>query len=236
MPFLAEERLVNSGKPRSPSPPVRRSISTDRGALMRSRVKPDPTDHTPISKLQLPPRASINKSIATMPVIPPVDNNARGLLGSQQAPKQENISEAFLSFQRSISKKVNVEHEEEQFKQALNVRQGGIRKSKPESKVKAKSQLPTRIPKSDTGVTLLSEVDTGAKMEEARKSDFSEPENESGLNVSPVYSTLSVKKPQRTTRNSQTVETRYYTEILSCLVSFTFPIFKTGFTLKLNQI
>ncbi|KAI8557424.1 hypothetical protein RHMOL_Rhmol04G0009700 [Rhododendron molle] len=209
MPFLAEERLVNSGKPRSPSPPVRRSISTDRGALMKSRVKPDPTDHTPISKLQLPPRSSVNKSMATMSVIPPVDNNGRGLLGSQEVPKPDNISEAFLSFQRSIAKKVHLENEDGQFKQVLNVRQGGIRKSKPESKVKAKNQLPTRIPKSDTSLTLLSELDTGGKMEEARKSDFSEPENESGLNVSPVNSTLSVKKLQRNSaRNSQTVEIR----------------------------
>lgn len=210
MPFLAEEKLVNSGKPKSPSPPVRRSISTDRGALMKSRVKPDPTDHTPISKLQLPPRSSVNKSMAAMSVIPPVDNNARGLLGCQELPKPDNISEAFLSFQRSISKKGHLEHEDEQFKQALNVRHGGIRKSKPESKVRAKSQLPTRIPKSDAVVTLFSEVDTGGKMEEARKSDFSERENESGLNVSPVHSTLSVKKLQRnSTRNSQTVEIRY---------------------------
>lgn len=199
---------------------------------MKSRVKPDPTDHTPISKLQLPPRSSVNKSMVTMSVIPPVDNNGRGLLGSQEVPKPDNISEAFLSFQRSIAKKVHLENEDGQFKQVLNVRQGGVRKTKPESKVKAKNQLPTRIPKSDASVTLLSELDTGGKMEEGRKSDFSEPENESGLNVSPVHSTLSVKKLQRNSaRNSQTVEIRY-AEIFSCLLSFSFLAFCSVFIFR----
>ncbi|GMP52068.1 hypothetical protein CsSME_00018032 [Camellia sinensis var. sinensis] len=216
MPFLTEERLVNnSSKPRSPSPPVRRSMSTDRGALIKSRVKPETTDNLPITKLHFPTRVSVNKSVATMPVIPSIESNGGGFLAPRDVPKQENISDAFFSFQRAISKKIHPEHEEEQFKQALNVRQGGIRKSKPESKVKAKNQLPTKIQKPDVAVTLLADIDTGGKMEEARKSDFSEPENEQGLVVSPVLSTLRVKKLQRNPSRSnveprelvQTVET-----------------------------
>ncbi|KAF5949615.1 hypothetical protein HYC85_011608 [Camellia sinensis] len=179
MPFLTEERLVNnSSKPRSPSPPVRRSMSTDRGALIKSRVKPETTDNLPITKLHFPTRVSVNKSVATMPVIPSIESNGGGFLAPRDVPKQENISDAFFSFQRAISKKIHPEHEEEQFKQALNVRQGGIRKSKPEM-------------------------------------TSPEPENEQGLVVSPVLSTLRVKKLQRNPSRSnveprelvQTVET-----------------------------
>lgn len=219
MPFLTEERLVNnSSKPRSPSPPVRRSMSTDRGALIKSRVKPETTDNLPITKLHFPTRVSVNKSVATMPVIPSIESNGGGFLAPRDVPKQENISDAFFSFQRAISKKIHPEHEEEQFKQALNVRQGGIRKSKPESKVKAKNQLPTKIQKPDVAVTLLADIDTGGKMEEARKSDFSEPENEQGLVVSPVLSTLRVKKLQRNPSRSN-VEPRELVQTVETFVS-----------------
>ncbi|GFZ12697.1 kinesin-like protein 1 [Actinidia rufa] len=220
LPFLAEERLMTSGNPRSPFPSVRRSLSTDRGTLIKSRIKPETTDNQPITKLQFPPRVSVNKSVVTIPVIPSMKNNARGCLGSQEAPKQDNISDAFFSFQRAIAKKVHPEHEGEQFKQMLNVRQGGIRNCKPESKVKAKNQLPARIQKSDVTVPLLSEIDTGGKMEEARKSDFSEPENEHGLVVSPVHGTLRVKKLQwNSSRNSQNVETREQVQTLESFLS-----------------
>ncbi|XP_059662357.1 kinesin-like protein KIN-14F [Cornus florida] len=209
MPFLAEVTLGSSGKPRSPSPPVRRSISTDRGALIRSRIKPDINDSHPISKLQFPARFSANKSVTTLPVIPPIENNTRPFFGSQELHKQDNISDVFYNLQRVNSRKNHTEHEDEQFKQVLNVRHGGVRKSKPESKAKAKHQLPVKIQKSDVAVTLLPEIDTGAKMEESRKSDFSEPENEHGLGRSPVPSTLRVQKLQRNlSRNSQNVEPR----------------------------
>ncbi|KAH1092587.1 hypothetical protein GLYMA_14G011100v4 [Glycine max] len=49
MSLLAEEKLVSSGKGRSPSPPVRRrSISTDRGSVIKSKepVKQDNTNET----------------------------------------------------------------------------------------------------------------------------------------------------------------------------------------------
>ncbi|KAA8527097.1 hypothetical protein F0562_008674 [Nyssa sinensis] len=77
MPLLAEEILVNLDKPRSPSPPVRRSLSTDRGALVKSRIKSETADNQPISKVQFPARVFVNKSVATMPIIPSMDNNTR---------------------------------------------------------------------------------------------------------------------------------------------------------------
>lgn len=152
MPTLAEERLNSSG----PSP-VRRSLSTDRGASIRSRVKADTMESKPISKVPFPARVLVNKSIVTMPTMPPADNNSR-------IQDNDNILEAF--YQKLGSTKVQQEHEEEQFRQALNVRQGGIRKIKPEIKAKAKQQAPSM---------LLSDTDASEKMKEQRKSDFSKP-------------------------------------------------------------
>lgn len=210
--FLAEERLAGSGKPRSPSPPVRRSMSTDRGSVIRSKIKVDTLDNQPIAKVPFPARVPVNKSIAAMSMIPSTESNSRAHIVSQEPAKQDNIYDAFYSLQKVSTRKVYPEHEEEQFKQALNVRQGGIRKSKADSKAKAKQhQLPARIQKSDVVTTLLSDMDfAGEKMEEVpRKSDFSEPENEHGLVESPMFGALKMKKlRQNFSRNSQNLEPR----------------------------
>ncbi|XP_073263922.1 kinesin-like protein KIN-14F [Populus alba] len=209
IPFLGEEMLASSRKPRSPSPPVRRSISTDRGAHIRSRVK-ETVENQPVARVPFPARVPINKSIAAIPVIPSADNSSKGpYKGSQESVKQDNISNAFYNFQRVSARKVYPEHDEEQFRQALNIRQGGIRKVKNESKVKAKHQLPAKFNKSDVGTTMLSDIYAGEKIEEPRKSDFSEPENEHLLPVSPTIGALKVKKIQRNfSRNSQNLEPR----------------------------
>lgn len=219
IPFLAEERLLGSGKPRSPSPPVRRSMSTDRGSVIKSKVKIDTTDNQLIAKVPFPARVSVNKSVAAMPMMPSTDSNSRVYIGSQEPAKPENISVALFSLQKVSTRKVYPEHEEEKFKQALNARQGGIRKGKAESKAKAKhNQLPTRIQKSEVMTTLLPDVDTsGEKMEEApRKSDFSELENEQGLVGSPVHCPMKVKKlRQNFSRISQNLEPRYNEKLVS---------------------
>ncbi|KAH9602563.1 hypothetical protein KSS87_001041 [Heliosperma pusillum] len=62
MPYISEEKFVRPVIARSPSPPVRRSVSTDRGALIRSRLKPEIIEK-PIAKVQLPTRVSVNRSI-----------------------------------------------------------------------------------------------------------------------------------------------------------------------------
>ncbi|KAK0602864.1 hypothetical protein LWI29_037644 [Acer saccharum] len=212
MPLLVEDGLGGSTKPRTSSPSVRRSISTDRGAVIRSRVKPDTIENQPISKLPFPARVPVNKSIAAMPttITSSTDhnNNSRLYMGSQEPAKQDNIIDSLSSLQKVSTRRVYLEHEDDQFRQALNIRQGGIRKSKPENKAKAKHQLPARLQKSDMGIALLSDMDAGEKMEEARKSDFSEPENE--LLVSPVPASLKAKKVrQNFSRNSQNLEPRY---------------------------
>ncbi|PPR85789.1 hypothetical protein GOBAR_AA34909 [Gossypium barbadense] len=204
MPILAEERLPSVVNARSPSPPVRRSLSTDRGALIRSRIKADTVDNQPVSKVPFPARVPVNKSLASTTVTPSADSNSsRVHVSSQEISKQDSISD------KLSTKKLHPEHEEEQFRQALNVRQGGIRKSKAESKAKMKHQLPTRLHKTDAAVTLLSEIDTGEKIEEPRKSDFSETENENTLIGSLTSSALKTKRfRQNITRNSQNVEPR----------------------------
>ncbi|MBA0838386.1 hypothetical protein Goarm_010450, partial [Gossypium armourianum] len=204
MPILAEERLPSVVNARSPSPPVRRSLSTDRGALIRSRIKADTVDNQPVSKVPFPARVPVNKSLASTTVIPSADSNSsRVHVSSQEISKQDSISD------KLSTKKLHLEHEEEQFRQALNVRQGGIRKSKAESKAKMKHQLPTRLHKTDAAVTLLSEIDAGEKIEEPRKSDFSETENENTLIGSLTSSALKTKRfRQNITRNSQNVEPR----------------------------
>ncbi|XWS51691.1 hypothetical protein CRYUN_Cryun11dG0005200 [Craigia yunnanensis] len=210
MPILAEERLASALKARSPSPPVRRSLSTDRGASFRNKIKADTVDNQPVSKVPFPGRVPVNKSFATTTVIPSTDSNSSRVHTSFQEPaKQDNISDAFYNLHKLCIKKAHSEHEDEQLRQALNVRQGGIRKSKAESKAKIKHQLPARLQKTDVAMTLLSEMDGGQKIEEPRKSDFSEPENEHSLVGSPVHGALKMKKlRQNFSRNSQNLEPR----------------------------
>ncbi|KAK6934651.1 Calponin homology domain, partial [Dillenia turbinata] len=205
MPFLPEEKVASSGKPRSPSPPVRRSLSTDRGSLIRSRIKPDAVDNLPITKQPFPARVSVNKSIALGPTITSRDGNSKGLF-PQEPVRQENVADAFFNTQRNNHRKLYQENEDEQFKQALNIRQGGIRKGKNEIKVKAKHQGPVRFQRSDLAPTLLSDSDGSGKLEEGRKSDFSEPENQLVL---PVHGTMRMKRLQQNfSRNPQNHEAR----------------------------
>ncbi|KAK9156423.1 hypothetical protein Sjap_003903 [Stephania japonica] len=182
--FLTEESLMNNGRPRSPSPPVRRSISTDRGSAIKSRMRLDALDNQPAVKLQFPARAAVNKSATAIPVIPAGQNNSR-----QLTTKEENISDTLYNLQRNNWRRIHPENEEEQFKQVLNVRQGGIRKSRPEIKAKVKNQFPTRLQKSDAALALLSEAEAG-KVEEAPKNDFPERENEHGLARSPPHPSI----------------------------------------------
>ncbi|XP_068643676.1 kinesin-like protein KIN-14F [Aristolochia californica] len=210
VPFVTDERFMNSGKPRSPSPPVRRSISTDRGALMRnSKLKLDNQEEQRSStKLPIFPKVGINKSVAAIPLLS-ANENSKGLVGPQEILKQDNISDVLFRVHCAHSRRVYLEQEEEQFKLALNVRQGGIRKNKTEAKTKIKYQLPARIQKSNVGVTWPPDVDSGGKVDEAQKSNSSEIENEPAQMGSPVLSSLRLKMlPQNYGRNSQNIEPR----------------------------
>ncbi|GJU76119.1 kinesin-like protein KIN-14F, partial [Tanacetum coccineum] len=182
MPLLAEEG--------SESPSIRRSISTDRGAHIKNRIKPDIPDNPPIAKSQYPTRAFLNRSLATLPVLP--------------------STEALHNVPRSTSRKANNhEQDEEQFKQLLNVRQGGIGKVKLENnQVKAKSQAPVKIHKSELIRTVYSsDMDAGETIVEGQRSDFSETENENGSTM--LHIPNGMKKLQRSSsKSSQNVEVR----------------------------
>ena len=199
MPLIAEEKLAGHRNPRSPSPPVRRSLSTDRGALIRSRLKPEMTEK-PISKPQFPVRVSVNKSVP----LAPTANHSH----VQDASQQGNISEVLSSLQRANVDKFQPDNADEQLKGVLNVRQVAGRKSKNENKPKTKNPTPSKnIPKIDESSVLVSDMGTGRKVEEARKSDFSEPENE--ILGAPIYSNPKFKKlRQNSARSSQYLEPR----------------------------
>lgn len=187
LPCLIEERQINSSKLRSPSPPVRRSVSTDRGSSIRVRVKPDTNDNLPIANLHLQAKVSVNQNVSSSPFVP--------LLEDTRGRHLQDVL---------ISKKINAEKEEEQFKPAVNPRLVGIRKSKNETKVKAKNQLPVKVNKGNADVACIDEVG---------KSDFSEIENENraGLVFSPpIHTQLMIKKLHRnhSSRNSNTVDQR----------------------------
>ncbi|KAF5191967.1 Kinesin-like protein kin-14f [Thalictrum thalictroides] len=204
MPFLSEDDLL-AGKPRSPSPPVRRSISTDRGSL---RLKHDTHDNQHPGKLHLPTRIAVNKSIASIPEIPTSENNSRIYLGHKYIMKPEICSETLSSLQRVNWRNVHLESEDHHLKQALNVRQGGIRKTKPETKPMLKHQFPTRMQKPEAP-QLLNEEEMSRKVEVIQKSDFSETENEHGPVESPVCVSPRVKKQrQNFARNFQNLEHR----------------------------
>jgi len=215
MSLLTEEKLVSSGKGRSQSPPVRRSLSNDRGTTIKSKVKTETVDNQPILKHPFPARVPANKSLATMPVAASTDNNTRMYVNSQEPVKQENISETLFNLQKVNYKKVNQEHEEEQFKQALSaVRQGGIRKSKVESMAKAKHpQLsPFKIQKPDLIPTFIPDMDFAGEinLEQPPKNDYSEAENDLRFMETAVHGALSLKKiRQNFARNFQNLESRY---------------------------
>ncbi|KAK4715035.1 hypothetical protein R3W88_020942 [Solanum pinnatisectum] len=210
MPLLTEEKSAASSMRRSPSPPVRRSISTDRGAHVRSRHKPETFENQPVMKLPFPARApvTINRSSTNMPAIVSSDKT-RGYQSSREQSRQENISDVLYSLQKMSNRKIP-EHDEEQFKQVLNVRQGAIRKSKNENKIKSKHQLSTKIQiKSDVSVTLLSDGCHGGMIDEAQRSDVSESENENGFVGSNISGTIRFGNgnlPRSFSRNSQNVE------------------------------
>ncbi|XP_061337645.1 kinesin-like protein KIN-14F [Gastrolobium bilobum] len=219
--LLAEEKLVSSGKCRSPSPPVRRSISTDRGSVIKSKIKSDTADNQPILKHPFQP---VNKSLVTMRMAPSTEDNSRVYVHSQELVKQDIISENLFDLQKVNSRKVHQKHEEEQHKQALGVvRQGSIRKSKADrAKVKHHQQLPFRIQKADLIPKLISDIEIAGEVtvEGPRKSDYSEPENDLSFMECAVNGVLNLKKiRQNISRNSQNLESRGIVQAAEPLLS-----------------
>ncbi|XP_073225494.1 kinesin-like protein KIN-14F isoform X2 [Cicer arietinum] len=184
MSLLTEEKIVSSVKGRSPSPPVRRSISTDRGSVIKSKVKNDTADNQPVLKHPFPARVPDSKFLGMMPMAASLENNARLHVNSPEP----------------------VKHEEEQFKQALSaVRQGGIKKTKVESKAKVKHHQPSpfKIQKPDLIPTFTSGMETPPK------SDLSEPESDLRFVESAVHGALNLNKiRQNFPRNFQNLESR----------------------------
>ncbi|XP_045819408.1 kinesin-like protein KIN-14F [Trifolium pratense] len=189
MSLLTEEKLVSSRKGRTPSPPVRRSTSTDRGSVIKSKLKNDTAENQPVLKHPFPARVPVNKFLATMPMAASLENNARLHVNSPEP----------------------VKHEEEQFKQALSaVRQGGVRKTKVENKAKAKHhQLsPFKLQNPDLIPTFISGMEFDGE-KTPPKSDHSDPENDLRFVESVVHGALNLTKiRQNFPKNFQNLESR----------------------------
>lgn len=154
LPNLAEERL----NPRSPSPPSRRSISTDRGSSIKSRNKPDVTQNLPVLRTPFPARVPVAKSFSTVPLNPSTENRLR-------IDPRDNPSETLHNHQKFSARKLFPEIEEQHMRYALNVRQGSVKKTKAESnKAKSKQPSPARFQKLDVGISLRSEADSEANV------------------------------------------------------------------------
>lgn len=73
---MPEERAARLGKPQSPTPPVRRYLSGDKGASTRNKVKFDVVENQPMSKVVVPVKAHGTRSLAPVPEITSTDNNS----------------------------------------------------------------------------------------------------------------------------------------------------------------
>uniref|UniRef100_A0A1J3GH74 Kinesin KP1 n=1 Tax=Noccaea caerulescens TaxID=107243 RepID=A0A1J3GH74_NOCCA len=133
--------------PRSPSPPSRRSISTDRGSSIRSRNKPEVNQNLPVSRTPFPARVPVSKPFSTVPSNPSASNNT---------------SETFHNHQKLSARKLFPEIDEQHMRHALNIRQGGVKKTKAESSKDKAS--PARFQKLDVGISLRSEADSETKV------------------------------------------------------------------------
>ncbi|KAK8623083.1 hypothetical protein V6N13_117976 [Hibiscus sabdariffa] len=73
---VTEERAARPGKPKSPTAPLRRYLSGDKGASTRNKVKFDVVENQPMSKAVLPGKAHCTKSLTSVPEITSTDNNS----------------------------------------------------------------------------------------------------------------------------------------------------------------
>ncbi|WOL12088.1 hypothetical protein Cni_G20852 [Canna indica] len=119
---------------KSPSPPVRRSISTDRAAIMRQKTKNENLDERTPLKLQFLEKTPVNKSKATL----------------STELTNESISKCWDPQEIGNLRRVNPEQGDKQFKPGFYSRYGENMKIKAENKPKVKSEDSMRLQTSDT--------------------------------------------------------------------------------------
>ena len=209
MPFQAEEKSAVSAKWRSSSPPViRRSSSTERGSFVKGRIKIDAPDNPPVEKVPFRARVPSSKTpLASLPSIPPVDGSLQGNQAPFEQAKTENVSDILYGLKRVTLQRVP-EHEEEQYKKALNVRQGGIRKPKPESKVKIKNHVSAYIQKSDQDVAAMhvNNTEQAGNKDKSQHCDLQDADNEVGSAI--PYNIKPKTLHRNNSRDSQNMEPR----------------------------
>ncbi|KAG9136513.1 hypothetical protein Leryth_014358 [Lithospermum erythrorhizon] len=176
-PSPAGQRLTSANKARSPSPPIRRSLSTERGSLIKGRVKTDSPANPPVKKVLFPARVPESKGATTItPATQSTRINIQGYKALLGPAKKDNISETYPS--QINFRNVQRGSEKGQFQQELDAREGSTRKSKPETKVRIKDHVSAKTEKSGVAAVLLSDTETIENKEEAQNGDFSDRENE----------------------------------------------------------
>ncbi|KAJ6376803.1 hypothetical protein OIU76_025870 [Salix suchowensis] len=76
--------------------------------------------------------------------------------------------------------------------------------------------MPAKFHEVDVGTTMMSDINAGEKMEEPRKSDFSDPENEHLFPMSPTIGALMARKLQRSfSKSSRNPEPRVVEPLLA---------------------
>ncbi|GAA0146394.1 microtubule binding motor protein [Lithospermum erythrorhizon] len=176
-PSPAGQRLTSANKARSPSPPIRRSLSTERGSLIKGRVKTDSPANPPVKKVLFPARVPESKGATTItPATQSTRINIQGYKALLGPAKKDNISETYPS--QINFRNVQRDSEKGQFQQKLDAREGSTRKSKPETKVRIKDHVSAKTEKSGVAAVLLSDTETIENKEEAQNGDVSDRENE----------------------------------------------------------
>ncbi|CAA0832480.1 Kinesin KP1 [Striga hermonthica] len=232
MPLQPEDKSASSIMPRFSSPPIRRSISTDRAATVKPRIKPDVLENPPALKAPFPASLSVNKPvvIASVPLVVPIAVNLRP---PYEGSKEQPFTDTLEGSQRVTLGKAQPKSEEH-IKQAMNVRHGGIRKTRQEGKVKinAKQHISAKAQKSTSPeIPLLSDVCAEKLLDETQKYDFSGLESGPGNFQLPA---TRMKKAHRNfSSNSQNVEPREVIQPVDPLLA-AYQDYKTSNTVTQN--
>ncbi|CAL9172148.1 unnamed protein product, partial [Musa hybrid cultivar] len=179
-PFTGGESC-NSRNLRSPSPPIRRSLSTDRAAVMRRKTRIETLDERTPLKLQFSERASVDRSNATL----------------SSVLTSESLSRCWDPQEIGNLRRLNSEQGDRKFKPTVYVRHGENQKINAENKPTAKNGELVGFQTSDTN----SRVNEPAKKR-------SESENEYTLFECVNDRSQKLKKFQHNARTSAHVKPR----------------------------
>ncbi|KAE8731494.1 Kinesin KP1 [Hibiscus syriacus] len=100
---ILEERAARPGKPRSPTAPVRRYLSRDKGSLTRNKVNFDIVENQSMLKAVFPGKSHGTKSLAPVPEITSTDNNS-GIHADHKSSDESKLNSLMHSTASSLGK------------------------------------------------------------------------------------------------------------------------------------